>query len=159
MIEHEAEQNKIPLVSADNTVGELRKWLTGDGATYNYKTLLIVDESKGVITGAISREAIFKNDIADQEKINVVIPQKAHPVYLDNSLKVAVHFMLKTEQDVLPVIDRNTKHIIGAISQADIFKAYDEQLNSDGHRQTYISTKRNVLKVILKGKQLLKATE
>jgi len=156
VIEREAEKNKIPLISTGNTVGDVRRWLTGEGTGYGYKTLLIADENSSKMIGALDRDAVFKKDISGMEKITDIASGSISAVYLDNNLWETVHFMLKSQQDILPVIDRKTKHIIGIISQADIFKAYNEHLQSDSHRHQNISAKRNALKIIIKGKQFFK---
>jgi predicted transcriptional regulator len=80
---------------------------------------------------------------------------KVHSVYADNNLHVAVHLMLRTQQDVLPVIERESKAIIGSVSYKNIFTAYDQQFRNENQRKQHFSAKRNVLKVVLKGKQLM----
>jgi hypothetical protein len=67
---------------------------------------------------------------------------------------VAAQLLLKTGQDILPVIDRKTKVVAGAISATNILKAYQKRHQHDTHRNQNITTRRNLLKVFSKGRQL-----
>lgn len=153
-IDIESEQDKIPMINSDNTVEEVKKWLLHDGAQYGYNTLLIIDNNL-LLKGPISKAEIMNAKIEGSEKITTLVDSsKICSVYADNNLQLAVHFLLKTNQDVLPVIDRNANTAIGAISSTNILKTYERYMQRNTHRNKNISTKRNMLKIISKGKQL-----
>jgi CIC family chloride channel protein len=145
------EPETIAVFDADNTVEDVRKWLAS--TQYNYNTLLILDSSSS-IAGAIGKEAILSSDRRPGEKIGNLPAAKVYSIYPDNNLQLAVHFLIKTKQDILPVVERNTQKIIGAIASAHILIAYEMGARSDTHRHQNISARQNVLKVISKGRQL-----
>jgi CBS-domain-containing membrane protein len=153
-IDIESEQDKIPMIYSDNTIEEVKKWLLHDGAQYGYNTLLIIDNNL-LLKGPISKAEVMNAKIEGSEKITTLVDSsKICSVYADNNLQLAVHFLLKANQDVLPVIDRNTNTAIGAISSTNILKTYERHMQHNTHRNKNISTKRNMLKIISKGKQL-----
>ncbi|HWB62843.1 MAG TPA: chloride channel protein [Chitinophagales bacterium] len=146
----------IPLISAENTIGEVQHWLVGEGINYPFKTLLIIDTGQQSILGFVSKDEIALSQLNACEKITALLVPKIYSVYADNKLEIAVHTMLKTNLDILPVINRSDKTLSGSVSYNNIFKAYKERFRIEHTRHRHISA-RKALKVIVRGKQLFRA--
>ena len=157
VIEDELEQDKIAMLSADNTLDEVKEWLSSDGEKYAYNTLLLIGDDL-LIKGVIHKSAITNIEQKPQQKIIELASPKVYSIYLDNNLQLAVHLLLKTGQDILPVIDRNTKMVAGVISSTNILKAYEKRIEHNTRRYQNISARRNILKIISKTKAIWRAS-
>jgi CIC family chloride channel protein len=146
---------EIPFISSENTIADLKNWLTNDGFLYECHTLLVIDEETMKLAGTIDKKTIVEGSLSENLKIREVINTHVLSVYPENNLQVVLHHMMKSKQDLLPVLDRNNDQLIGTINYKDIISSYEKRLHSDTHRDIHISTKRKTLKVILKGKKFL----
>ncbi len=155
VLEALGDREDTPLVSAENSVADLKKWLMNDGLFYDCHTLLVVDYETMKLTGTIDKKNILQGNFMDDLKIKDIVNAQVLSVLTDNNLQATLHAMMKSDQDLLPVIDKNNERIIGTISYRDILTSYERKLHSDTHRNIHISTKRRTLKVILKGKKLM----
>jgi predicted transcriptional regulator len=76
--------------------------------------------------------------------------EQMYTVYPDNSLDIALEIMLKSNQSMLPVVDRNTKHLMGIISEWDILKVFERRFIEDKHIQQHISLRNKAMGLIKK---------
>jgi CBS domain-containing protein len=80
-------------------------------------------------------------------------------VHPDNILSEAVSIMNLQNTDVLPVISKTDKTVIGVISYKDILKIYSRDSISHEQKKAHISLKRKSLKILVFGKNLMKIGE
>jgi H+/Cl- antiporter ClcA len=145
----------IPMITSSTTVQTVKDWLLSDSLHYNYNSIVIVDEDKLSLLGSLSKLWLFENDINSNMAIGTVINLKRYSVYEDNSLQLAVEFMLKTKQDILPVIDRSSKKVVGVISEHDILKVFEQRFRDENHQQRHISMRKSTLKALNTSKNFL----
>ena len=144
----------IPTVSASWTVGKLKDWLKGDGITYSYNAFLIQAGDKKEISGVINREWLFKTVLDESKSIESVLTRKAYSLYSDNSIRLAVEFILKTGQDVLPIEDRKLHQLVGVISAGDILKSFEQRFREEDHMEKHISISRQTRRALVTGKNI-----
>ena len=154
MLDEEDEQDKIPVINCDNTVEQVLKWLGHPGAQYPYHKLVITDNELKLV-GCLDKDSLADVILKPSAKASSLPLLKPVMLYADNNLQLAVHALLKTGYDVLPVVNRDTQKVSGAVSSANILKAYEKRMRQQTHRSRHISTRRHALRIILKGRQLL----
>lgn len=143
----------FPFVRDTDDISTLKQWLSSEGTLYNYDTLIVTGRDGTTIEGTLSKRKIL-NDDSGRELVKENMSARPYSVYQDNYLELAVEFMLKTGQDILPVMERGSKRILGIIAQDDLLKPYRKRLNDDRQRSRHISTTRNALKLVARSKQL-----
>lgn len=144
----------IPLIKASVTVQALKDWLSNDGTMYDYNTILVVSEDRRTLLGAMSKKWLFETTLDGTQSVSAVITSKAYAIYKDNSVQLAVEFMLKTQQDVLPVIDKSSREVLGVISGRDVLRVFEQRFRDEKHRQRHISMRRSSMHIFKSGKKL-----
>jgi CIC family chloride channel protein len=158
VLEDMNDHEDLPVINEENSISELKEWLTTEGISYNCKTLLVISNDNMHITGVLDKKNIFStSSIPSSIKAKDIANPHVSYVHPDQTLQAALKQMLITDQDLLPVTDRSTNAIIGTITYRDIFKAYEHRYHEDTHRHRHISTRRKTLKVLVKGKQLFRS--
>jgi len=145
---------EFPLISSENTVEEMKRWLAADGTLYDCQTLLVADYSTMKLTGSLNKRSLLSSDYSDKDKISDIAHNRNLFVSPDQSLQFALQIMTKNSCDLLPVCDPKSGEIVGTLSSKDILSSYEKRLHSDTHRNIHISAARHTLKIISKGKSL-----
>ena len=114
----------------------------------------IVADEHGHYVGTVTLTDINKHDI-DPDTIlkNILQPSNASVKSTDN-LRKAVELMADKGVEALPVITQNK--ITGVISYKDIINAYKFYHEENDRINTYISLRRQRLKVFIRGRELFK---
>ncbi|MBS1594190.1 MAG: chloride channel protein [Bacteroidetes bacterium] len=123
-------------------------------SAYSFNTLLIEDDTHRIV-GTLSRAELYNTALSPITAIGQLANSKVYTIYTDNTLQLAVHFLLKTKQDILPVIKRDTKEVSGIISTADILQAYERRTQQDTLRQRNLPGPDEVWKAISRSRDLL----
>lgn len=89
----------------------------------------------------------------DRALAGSLLEEQTLTIYPDNSLDIALEIMLKTNQNTLAVADRQTKQIIGVVTEWDILRVFEKRFMEDKHIKQHISLKRNALRMLTKAKQ------
>lgn len=149
-------EEDIEVLSAENTVEEVREWISQAKPDLT-ETIAVVDENEDLI-GTIRLKEIQEQKVPlDTPVANLIKKQKIY-VYNDSQLSFAVDLMDRFKVDYLPVVDRNNKRkVVGILTHKDIFSAYRKRRNEEDISKRAISLRRRSYKLIVKGKQLLKA--
>jgi len=147
------EKEKVPLIKASLSISDLLVWFRENGVTYHYSTILIVDDNDSVI-GAVDQHTLLSNDFNGSAKVSSIISKKIHAVYDDNSLHLAVEFMLKTGQDFVPVVDRVSRRLTGIISDRDILKLFGQRFRDEKHKSRHISITQSTKRIVNKGRYI-----
>lgn len=74
----------------------------------------------------------------------------------ENTLSEAVSIMTLQNTDVLPVLSKEDKTVVGVISYKDVLRVYSRDAVSHEQKQAHISLKRKGLKVLVLGRNLMK---
>jgi len=149
-------EEDIEVLSAENTVEEVREWISHANPNL-IEAIAVVDENENLIGTLRLKEIQEQNVPLDTPVAKLIKKQKIY-VYNDSQLSFAVDLMDRFNVDYLPVVDRNNKRkIVGILTHKDIFSAYRKRRNEEDIFKRAISLRRRSYKLIVKGKQLLKA--
>ena len=141
------------VLSAENTVAEVREWLRAENNYTN--NFFIVANNSGTFKGIISSADIYSEKHEGQELLLSILKQNPVSVVKTNTLRYAVELMAKKNLDVLPVIADNSGTVIGLLTYKDIMKAYKMRLHEVENRMANISVKRRGIKILLRGQKFL----
>ncbi|MEO9005179.1 MAG: chloride channel protein [Ginsengibacter sp.] len=140
------------VLNDENTIGEVREWLEKE-SEYNSNYFIIVNK-KSEFKGIISSSNLFSNHHKTSTLIGDLIKRNNVSIRMENSLRTAVELMAGENIDLLPVISKaNT--IIGILSYKDIISTYKSDSDNFVKKDPSISLKRNGLKILVRGNQLI----
>ena len=140
------------VLSDENTISEVREWLEKE-SDYNSNYFIIVN-NKSEFKGIISSSNLFSNHHKPDKLVGDLIKRNNVSIRIDNSLRTAVELMASENIDLLPVISKENE-IIGILSYKDIISAYKYNIDNFVKKQPSISLKRNSLKILVRGNQLI----
>jgi CBS-domain-containing membrane protein len=92
---------------------------------------MVAKKDNGELLGTVSRNKIAENDSRLDLVLASLMTPSIYAVYADNSLQLAVEFMLKTGQDILPVMDRQSKAIVGIVAENDVLKVFEQRFREE----------------------------
>lgn len=145
-------KNRIVL-SEDNNIGETREWLNKSSSRPNYFIISNEQEFKGIV----SASDLFSNRYDKSQVIGSISRKGGTPVLMDDTLRTAVELMAAEDTDVLPVVsNEDGKAIVGTLSLRDIIRIYKQHSDNAETKYAYISLKRSRLRILVKGKTILK---
>ena len=133
----------------------MQSWLSDEGLSYSFNTLVVAKKDDGELLGIINRNQIAENKANQDLVLMTLMTPKIYSVYEDNSLQLAVEFMLKTGQDILPVMERQSKSIVGIITENDVLKVFERRFHEEKHMHKHISMRATTNRVIRKGKDAI----
>lgn len=143
----------VPMMKGSVKVKALRAWFQKEGIDYNRNTIFIAGQSDSFLSGTINKKLLFESAVDPEELVSAVMTRKIYSIYNDNSLQLAVEFMLKTRQDILPVLDRSSRSLLGFISEHDVLKTFEQRFREDRDIHRHISMASTTRRVISKGKK------
>jgi H+/Cl- antiporter ClcA len=149
-------QEEAQALSSDTTIKEAREWIKTAADELGQTTSFVVADTQGHLKGIVERKEIFSKQYDDDSLIMTLVKNINPYIYDDNKLSIAVELMDKYKTDILPVVTHDgEKELVGILSHKDIFTAYRKRRNEDEIYQRPISLRRQGIKIVIKGKQLL----
>ncbi len=149
------EKSNIPRFKGPMKVKELREWMHNEGINYPYNTLFVTGSNDQLLSGTIEKKLLFLPDVDPEAAISTVMTRRVYSIYQDNPLQLVVEFMLKTGQDVLPVVDRSSRRLMGFISQENVLHVFQQRFRENTDQSRHISMFASTLRVISTGKRML----
>jgi CBS domain-containing protein len=149
-------EEDIEVLSAENSLEEVKQWIK-DSGTNPGDAIAVVDQNEDLI-GTLKLNEIQQENVPGNTPIADLIKKHRIYVYNDSQLSFAVDVMDRFNVDYLPVVDRkNKRKVIGILTHKDIFNAYRKRRHEEDIYKRTISLRRRSYKLIVKGKQLLRA--
>jgi CIC family chloride channel protein len=144
-------QNEIVL-SAENTIGEIREWLKSNlQITSNY---FLVVTNDGEFKGIVSLVDIYSRFNREDEFIESLIKKHQVVITHEQNLRTAVEIMSREDLEVLPVVSTDEPDkVIGVLSYKDILSAYTYRSGEHEKTNANISLKRQGLKILVHGQK------
>ncbi|MEO6901463.1 MAG: chloride channel protein [Bacteroidia bacterium] len=143
------------IISEDNTIKEVLDWLNNEP---HYKSnYFIISSTEGEYRGILSSSNLFSNHHSSERLVGSLIKRNNIYINLNNTLQVAVETMARENVDVLPVVSTENSTIIGILSYHDIIATYKDGIDDHVQQKPHISLRRNGLKILLKGQQIVSA--
>ncbi|RYU91420.1 CBS domain-containing protein [Mucilaginibacter terrigena] len=142
------------VLSADNTVSEVKGWLSKHKVENNYFILVDNQNNYG---GTLKITDLYNADADEAASLSELV--KAGPAIMIKStdtLHRAVENMSKTDVEVLPILSgAGDGKVIGVLSYKDIIKAYQTNIRKNENLHTKISLRRQRMKIVIRGKKLI----
>lgn len=147
-------EENINVLSADNSIGEVKNWIKENVSDKEYSTFVVINEEEKLL-GLVKRKDIFVKENEDTASIETLLQKNRVFIYPDNELSTAVDIMDKFDTDVVPVIGHDkTRKLEGVLTHKAIFAAYRQRRNEDKIFLPNIVLKRQGIKIIVRGKKL-----
>jgi len=143
------------IISEENSIKEVREWLNEE---QDYKSnYFIISSNEGEYKGILTSSNLFSNHHSQESLIGTLIKNNSIYIGMKDTLRTAVETMAKENIDVLPVVSKENKTVIGILSYHDIIATYKVGIDEHEKKQPNISLKRNGLKILLRGQKLVSA--
>jgi len=144
------------VLSSENTVKEVRDWLKVNNGQANYFVMVNTD---GAYMGTVHRTDIFRHGLDPVSLLGDIVNYGHGYVQSTDSLRTAVEMMAKQTSEVLPVIAADSNTVVGVLSYRDILSAYKGQMDENLNTHIHISLKRQRLKMLIRGRNLININE
>jgi len=142
------------VVNIQSSVGEVRNWLSNNITDDNY---LVIVNDEGLYIGMLKITAIYKDGLLPETSLKqIVLVQQGQPVLSTDTLHHALETMSKMGADIVPIVLSNSERkVIGVLSGKDVITAYQKNMDTNDYTHIKISLKRQRLKMLVKGKNLI----
>jgi len=152
-IEQVINRNNIAL-SAENTIMEIRNWLTSSGQTASQYFMVV--KNSGEFIGIISHVDLYNKINDPLKRIDSLIKKDFVSIEFNKSLRTAIEKMANEDLEVLLVTsNRNKNEVIGLLSYKDIISAYSSKFNEHEKADANISLRRQGMKILVHGQKIL----
>jgi CIC family chloride channel protein len=138
-------------VNIDWSIQKLKEWLAGNPVKDN--AVIIVNHRKEY-QGIVSLNDIYTKPDGGNLKVKDLLQKQSTAVKANDTLRSAVGLMAQQELEVMPVLAGGL--VVGVLGYANIISGYKQNIHDNETRAKHISLRRQRMKVVLKGKQLLK---
>ena len=137
----EVMRTKIAALSAKSTLREVQHSLRSDHR--QKQRLLPVVDAEGHLTGVVTRGDIREQielggESALEKRLSELVHSSVVAAYPDEPLRIVVHRMAEKGITRLPVIERDSRRLLGLLSLDDLLKARSRHLEEERHREQTI---------------------
>jgi len=141
------------ILGENSSIGEIADWLHKE--PLHKSNHFIVSSINGEYRGIVSLVSIYDKQLKPETLAGTLIKAKQISIETDNSLRVAVELMAREDIDVIPVLSKENKNIIGILSYHDILSSYKHNMDEHTKKHPDISLKRRSLKILIKGQKII----
>jgi H+/Cl- antiporter ClcA/predicted transcriptional regulator len=138
-------EEDVLTVASNQTVGDILERVKQRSDGFSGQHVIPVLWEKQAV-GIIHKEKLYTTKDPSAEASSVT-EEKMFTVYPDNTLDIALEIMLKSKQNMLPVVERNTKYMVGLITEWDILKVFERRFIEDKHIHQHISIKGKAIRL------------
>jgi Mg/Co/Ni transporter MgtE len=139
----------------ETLISELRSLL--EGRTHLDTHILVVN-SQGYFSGTVAIVDLYGGKVNPEKPVSTITKKPDCAVRANESLSKAVELMSELQEEIIPVIAETGQKIIGVLTYRDILKAYKIQIRERKEAGINLSLKRQSMKMMVKGKNLYRAT-
>jgi CIC family chloride channel protein len=122
-------------------------------------THLLVVDNQGDFLGTVAIVDLYGGKVNPEKPVSSIVKKPDCAVKVNESLSKAVELMSEFQEEIIPVISETGGKIIGVLTYKDILKAYKIQIRERKEAGINLSLKRQRMKMMVKGKNLYKATK
>jgi len=119
---------QVVLLRAGQTVGEVRAQIESPRPGMTHQGFPVLDAGDHVV-GVLIRRTLLDSKHKPSTLVAGLIHRPPVVVYADCSLREAADHMVRHGIGRLPVLDRNTKRLVGFITRSDLLSAHRTRLN------------------------------
>lgn len=128
----EVASKKVVTIPDDQTIGQVRDWLTKQTAHQGFP---IVNQ-KGMLTGLVTRRDLNETTLSDAEPVTKVLRGLVRYVYDDCTVRQAAEHMVNHRIGRLPVVSRSQpQQLVGIITRSDILSVFQRSIRESEYQQ------------------------
>jgi H+/Cl- antiporter ClcA len=109
----------------------------------------VVVMNEGKPLGAISQRNLNAHHNG-RTPVGSLLNHKSPSVYSDNTLDIALELMLKANDNLVAVVDRESTHVIGVLTEWNVLKVFEARFIEDKHIKQHISIRRHAVDMLKK---------
>ncbi|MCA9444252.1 MAG: chloride channel protein [Candidatus Omnitrophica bacterium] len=129
----------VIVVRAEETVEEVREWLSKNTKPTSHHGFPVLDKS-GVLIGVVTRRDLSTSEIPDNRKLTDIVNRPVRFVYDHCSVRQATDHMLNHDIGRLPVMTSEPPHqLVGIVTRSDILSAYQKRMRESVPQEPVIS--------------------
>ena len=113
-------------LSAEQTLGSAREWISSRAAGSAHQGFPVVDE-RGALRGVLTRRNLLDPDADGSRTLGELITRPPAAVFQDSTLREAADHMVREDVGRLPVIDPSGV-LVGFITRGDLLAAHRQRL-------------------------------
>ena len=140
------------ILSADNTIAEVRDWL--NAAANLESNYFVVVNSEEEFIGTISLTDVLSSSFEPDTAIASLIKHTPVTVRQDQTLRQAVELMAKADVEIIPVISADNT-LSGILTFKDIIASYKSRAAENAKADAHISLKKQSIRILIKGQKAL----
>lgn len=141
------------VLGENSSIREIADWLYKE--PLQKSNHFIVSGINGEYRGILSLASIYDKQLKPETLAGTLIKAKHVSIETDTSLRKAVELMAREDIDVIPVLSKENKNIIGILSYRDILSSYKHSMDEHSKKHPDISLKRRGLKILIKGQKII----
>jgi CBS domain-containing protein len=114
-------------LKAQDTVELVRAWIASGAAGTTHQGFPLLDEN-GVLVGVLTRRDLLAPEVSAHLHLKDLIKRPPKIVYADSTLRDAADHMVNHDIGRLPVVNRETRKVVGMITRSDVLSAHRRRL-------------------------------
>ena len=118
-------------LAADRTVGDVRQWVHHSGPDGQHQGYPVVD-GNGHLVGIVTRRSFLDPKADPARPVGELVSRLPVIVYPDATLRDAADHMTNHDVGRLPVVDRDTRQVVGIVTRSDVLGAHRRRLREAG---------------------------
>jgi CBS domain-containing protein len=139
-------------LNADQTVAEVREWLSGNDSHAYHQGFPVVDDNRFLL-GVVTYRDLMNRKWRDSQTVAQLIKRPPAVIFDDCSLRVAADHMVREDVGRLPVVKRNAPgKVIGILSRSDILSAHGQRLKETHEKIRSIRITKSLRKIASRAK-------
>ena len=112
-------------------VDEVRAWIASRVNGTSHQGFPIIDDA-GVLVGVLTRRNLLDPEVSGERTMAELIKRRVSFIYADSTLRQAADQMVRHDIGRLPVVDRETRRLVGIVTRSDLLKAHRRRLREEG---------------------------
>lgn len=120
----------VVTLAVSSTVGSVRRWLETKLPDSSHQGFPVVND-RGHLVGVVTRRELNRVDIQPEMSINALLDKPLRYVFDDTTARQAADHMLNHDIGRLPVLDRESKRLVGIVTRSDILAGYRHRLEEE----------------------------
>lgn len=144
-------------LSISNTVKEVRDFLEDmEQPPYHF----MVVNAEGSFEGVVTVASLFNQQWAPDTTMASLLQKNTVSVHSQDSLSKALALMSQRDEELIPVLSSSEPgKMLGILSYKDIITAYKYKFRENDEAVANLSLKRQSIKVLIRGRQLMKLSK
>jgi H+/Cl- antiporter ClcA len=114
-------------LKADDTVEQVRSWIASGAAGTTHQGFPVLDQTD-LLVGVLTRRDLLAPEVSGQLHLRELIKRPPKIVYSDGTLREAADHMVNHDIGRLPVVNRETRKVVGMITRSDVLSAHRRRL-------------------------------